>query len=83
MNEFLLTGIKAEYFDDLPATKGRTVGEQIAIIHNVRLMWIKAAAPDLLLSMEKIEKEKPITKKILLDAFEKYSGYLRAVEARV
>jgi uncharacterized damage-inducible protein DinB len=71
MNEFLLTGIKEEYFADLPAAKGRNVGAQFAHIHNVRLLWIKVAAPDLLPQSEKIDTDKPITKKILLDAFEK------------
>lgn len=71
MNEFLLTGIKEEYFTDTPVSKGRPVGAQFAHMHNVRLMWIKVAAPDLLPGLEKIEKEERITKKILLDAFEK------------
>jgi uncharacterized damage-inducible protein DinB len=71
MNEYLLTGIKEEYFTDVPASKGRNVGEQFAHINNVRLMWIKVAAPEMLLNLKKIEKEDRITKKLLLDAFEK------------
>ena len=71
MNEYLLTGIKEEYFNDLPISKGRTVGEQFAHINNVRILWVKAAAPDLLSTVEKIEKNNPLTKKIILDAFEK------------
>ena len=35
--------------------KGRSVADQFAHIHNVRLMWLKAAAPDLLEGLEKIE----------------------------
>ena len=31
----------------IPLTKGKTVAGQLAHIHNVRLMWLKAAAPDL------------------------------------
>jgi uncharacterized damage-inducible protein DinB len=71
MNEFLLTGIKEEYFKDVSVAKGRNVAEQFAHINNVRLMWIKEAAPDLLPELIKIEKDKPITKKVILDAFEK------------
>ncbi|HEV8287370.1 MAG TPA: DinB family protein [Chitinophagaceae bacterium] len=79
MNEFLLTGIKEEYFNDVPVTKGRTIGEQFAHINNVRLMWVKVAAPELLLSLQKIEKDKPITKKIILDAFEKSTNAIAEV----
>ena len=64
MNEFLLTGIKEEYFKDISLAKGRSVGEHFVHINNVRLMWVKVAAPDLLPSLEKIEKEKTITKKV-------------------
>ena len=71
INEYLLTEIKEEYFDDVSPTKGRTIGEQLAHIHNVRLMWIKVSAPDLMSSLEKIEKEEKLTKKILLDAYKK------------
>ena len=71
MNEYLLTGIKEEHFTDISASKGRNVGEQFAHINNVRLMWVKAAAPELLAKLIKVEKEERITKKVLLDAFEK------------
>ncbi len=36
--------------------KGRAISEQFAHIHNVRLMWLKSAAPELLTGLEKIEK---------------------------
>lgn len=35
--------------------KAKAVGDQFAHVHNVRLMWIKVAAPDLLGSQTKIE----------------------------
>ena len=79
INEFLLTGIKEEYFKDVSVSKGRSVGEQFAHINNVRLMWVKVAAADLLLSLRKIETDKPITKKIILDAFEKSTPAISAV----
>jgi uncharacterized damage-inducible protein DinB len=34
--------------------KGRTIGQLLAHINDVRLMWLKAAAPDLLDSLEKL-----------------------------
>jgi uncharacterized damage-inducible protein DinB len=46
-------------------SKGRSAGEQFAHIHNVRLMWLKVAQPDLLKGLEKIEKENARNKKLL------------------
>ena len=34
---------------------GRTVGEQLAHLHNVRLMWLESAAPALLDGLQKID----------------------------
>lgn len=45
INLYLLNAIKEEYLADVSASKGRNVGEQFAHIHNVRLMWLKAANP--------------------------------------
>ena len=44
---YLLDAISEEYLADTLASKGRDVGKQFAHIHNVRLMWLKVAAPDL------------------------------------
>lgn len=71
MNELLLVSIKEPELSDVAATKGRSVGQQFAHLHNVRLMWLKVAAPDLLATQEKIEKEQAITKKLLFDSLEK------------
>lgn len=64
INLYLLDNIKEEYLADISASKGRNVGEQFAHIHNVRLMWLKAANPDLLNGQTKIEKA-GITKELL------------------
>ena len=65
INLYLLDAIKVEHLNDHLASKGRSVGEQFAHIHNVRLMWLKAAAPDLLKSLNKIEKEQAGDQKLL------------------
>jgi len=65
INLFLLDAIEPAHLKDVGATRGRSVGEQFAHLHNVRLMWLKAAAPDLLKKQTKIEKE-DATKKDLL-----------------
>jgi uncharacterized damage-inducible protein DinB len=64
INLYLLDSIKEEHLADISASKGRNVGEQFAHIHNVRLMWLKVANPDLLNGQTKIEKAE-ITKKLL------------------
>ncbi len=65
INLYLLDAIEPPSFVSLSASKGRTVGEQFAHLHNVRLMWLKSAAPDLLAGLAKIEKEQAIDKKLL------------------
>ena len=56
INLYLLDAIPAEALGDVSASKGRTVAEQFAHVHNVRLMWLKQAAPELLAGLEKVEK---------------------------
>ena len=57
INLYLLAAIKPEALAGIASSKGRTVAEQFAHVHNVRLMWFKSAAPDLLAQVTKIEKE--------------------------
>jgi len=70
INLYLLESIAEKDLTDVPASKGRNVGEQFAHIHNVRLMWLKAAAPELLIGVEKVEKEQALNKKTLNKALE-------------
>lgn len=67
-----MNAIEEEHLSSISLSKGRTVGEHFAHIHNVRLMWLKEAMPELLTTVEKIEKEK-ITKKILIEQLNKSS----------
>ena len=59
INLYLLAGIPEESLTADMAGKGRSVFALFAHIHNVRLMWLKSAAPELLAGLEKIEP-KPI-----------------------
>ena len=43
INLYLLNAIDEAFLKDVASSKGRTVGAQFAHIHNVRLMWLKAA----------------------------------------
>lgn len=65
VNLYLLKEIEEAWLNDMAASKGRNIGDQFAHMHNVRLMWIKAAAPELSQQLNKIEKEHTITKKLL------------------
>jgi len=62
INLYLLDAIAEEHLKDQSSSKGRNVGEQFAHIHNVRLMWLQVADAELMKGLEKIEKEKGITR---------------------
>ena len=72
INLYVLEAIGEESLADVSPAKGRTVGELFAHLHNVRLMWLKSAAPDLLKDLEKIEKtdtaKKNLLRKSLVDS---------------
>jgi uncharacterized damage-inducible protein DinB len=65
INLYLLDSIPEEHLNDTASSKGRNVGTQFAHIHNVRLMWLKASAPELFTGQTKIENEAKLTKKLL------------------
>ena len=65
INQYLIASIDDSFLTDIPASKGRTVGEQLAHMHNVRLMWLKASAPSLYASQTKIEKGDPLSTAII------------------
>src|SRR5262245_28101198 len=70
INAYLLKSIPDAALPNVSVSKGRSVGEQFAHMHNVRLMWLKAAAPDLMKGLEKVEKEQASDKNVLLGALE-------------
>ena len=65
INLYVLDAVETASLRSLSASKGRNVGEQFAHIHNVRLMWLKASAPDLLKGLAKIESDQANDKKLL------------------
>src|ERR1051326_462413 len=68
INLYLLDAVDPASLDSHSASKGRSVGEQFAHVHNVRLMWLKSAAPDLLTGLAKIENEQANDKKLLRES---------------
>jgi len=70
INLYLLDAIDKSTLGSHSASKGRNVGEQLAHIHNVRLMWLKSAAPDLLRGLQKIEAEQAQDQALLRSSLE-------------
>ena len=68
INLYLLDAIAVETLADKMTSKGRSAGEQFAHIHNVRLMWLKVAMPELLETVVKIEKEQAGDKGVLTES---------------
>jgi uncharacterized damage-inducible protein DinB len=56
INLYVLSAVQPEAFGATSASGGRTVGDQFGHIHNVRLMWLAQAAPDLNATLVKIER---------------------------
>ncbi len=65
INLYLLNSVDESFLNDQASSKGRDVAHQFAHLHNVRLMWLKEAAPDLMEGLLKIENEQVITKSLL------------------
>lgn len=68
---YLLDAVQEDHLSSISASKGRTAGEQFAHIHNVRLMWLKASAPELMDRLTKLEKGPGLSKKALVDELNK------------
>jgi uncharacterized damage-inducible protein DinB len=65
INLYMLEAIAPDVLSGVSASKGRSVGEQFAHLHNVRLMWLEAAAKDLMDGLTKIEKQDALDKDLL------------------
>jgi uncharacterized damage-inducible protein DinB len=58
INRYLLNAVPEEALASTLAPKHRTVFQLFAHMHNVRLMWLKSAAPELLKGLSKLEGDK-------------------------
>jgi uncharacterized damage-inducible protein DinB len=79
IHSYLLGAIDPAHLSATAASKGRTVGEQFAHVHNVRLMWLKAAAPELLEGQVKLEKDPAPTKEQLIAELDRSSAAIAAL----
>lgn len=55
VNRYLLKAIPDDALGAAIGSKHRSIYKLFAHIHNVRLMWLKSAAPELLESLEKVD----------------------------
>lgn len=78
INRYLLDAITEDALSSAIAPKGRTVFKLFAHVHNVRLMWLKSAAPELLEGLDKIEDDAG-AKQQLADALEKSGAAVEAL----
>jgi uncharacterized damage-inducible protein DinB len=66
INLYVLDAIAPEALQGIPTgTKGRSVGEDFAHMHNTRLMWLEVAAPDMLEGLAKLDKAQATDKELL------------------
>jgi uncharacterized damage-inducible protein DinB len=77
INIYLLNSIDDDKLEAKLMNKGRSAGEQLAHLHNVRLMWLQVSAPELLKKVKKIEKENSHDKKLIVKSLEQ-SGKVMA-----
>ena len=77
INLYLLDAIEPAHLQDVTASKGRSVGEQFAHLHNVRLMWLKSAASELSGKLQSFEKAEAGNKKLLRQALNDSSAAIK------
>lgn len=65
----LLDAMTQEQLAHTPSVRARSIADQFAHLHNVRMMWLEVQAPAAAKSLHKIEKG-TATKKALKDALE-------------
>jgi uncharacterized damage-inducible protein DinB len=70
INLYFLDALSDEMLGLSLPPRSRTVHDLFAHMHNVRLMWLKSAAPDLLGGLEKIETKTGGSKESLRKALE-------------
>jgi len=79
---YMLNAVLPEALPSRLLGRGRNVGEQFAHVHNVRLMWLRASAPDLAEPLAAIDKSKAIDKAGIAAALETSAGAIRTLAER-
>lgn len=82
INLYLLDAVAPEALASTASSKGRSVGETLAHVHNVRLMWLKASAPELMEGVEKIERDDAGDRDLLKRSLEASSAQIEKLLAK-
>ena len=82
INVYLVGALPSPALSAVATSGGRTAGEALAHMHNVRLMWLKGAAPDLLIGLEKIDKGSSISSSGLVKALNASAAAITELVAR-
>jgi uncharacterized damage-inducible protein DinB len=78
INRYLLAAIPDEALAAVSASKGRSVAQQFAHMHTVRLMWLKVAQPAALAALPTLDKD-ALDRKKLNAALEKSGAAIAAL----
>ncbi len=80
---YLLDAIEDEALPETGGIKGRSIAAQLAHVHDVRLIWLKEAAPDLHATQTKLGKEGTTAgKPVLRSALESSGAEIGELVAR-
>jgi uncharacterized damage-inducible protein DinB len=76
---YILDAIAPEAWAAAAPAKGRGFAQMLAHLHNVRLMWLQSAAPELLVGLTKIEKGDSHDREALRAALAASAGAIEAL----
>lgn len=79
---YFLNALSPEQLSVTAPSKGKSVADQFAHMHNVRLMWLKASAPDLLEGLENVEKASALEPGVLASALQASGAAIEALVRR-
>ena len=79
INHYLLDALDDEALASVASSRGRSVGETFAHLHNVRLMWLASAAPERMATLQKVEKADALAKSALGDSLRSSDAAIRAL----
>ena len=79
ITRYLLDGLPAAALDACPSGKGRTVRDLFAHVHDVRLMWLNSARPDLMAGLSKIGSGSSVDHAVLRSALDASAAAIAAL----
>jgi uncharacterized damage-inducible protein DinB len=83
VNLMLLDALTEAQLAHIPTPRARSVADQFAHLHNVRIMWLEVQAPAIARSLRKIEKghvSKPALREALESSAEAFAQMLETAE---